>query len=66
MNSSAIVYTLAQVAENNGKNGNRAWIVVKNNVYDITDFLNEVNICIVFINFKRKNNRRIYILMFPN
>ncbi|RLU15641.1 hypothetical protein DMN91_011395 [Ooceraea biroi] len=39
MFDSGIRYTLADVAKCNGKNGARTWIVVHDNVYDVTDYM---------------------------
>lgn len=36
------VYTLSQVAQNDGRNGNRLWIIYKDYVLDVTDFIQEV------------------------
>lgn len=35
-------FTLAEVAEHNTNKS--TWIIIHNNVYDVTEFLNEVNI----------------------
>ena len=35
-------YTVTEVAERNGKNGTEVWIIIKDVVYDVTKFLNEV------------------------
>ncbi|CAH1369959.1 hypothetical protein MTP99_011459 [Tenebrio molitor] len=34
-------YSLEEVAKNDGKGGNRTWIVVKDSVYDVTDYLQQ-------------------------
>lgn len=40
------VYTLEDVRKNDGKQSGSTWIVVKNNVYDVTSYMAEV--CFVF------------------
>ncbi|XP_073843464.1 cytochrome b5 [Musca autumnalis] len=34
-------YTLCDISVNNGKDGKPVWIIVKGDVYDVTDFLDE-------------------------
>ncbi|KAL7293786.1 hypothetical protein TKK_0012848 [Trichogramma kaykai] len=34
-------YTKDQVAQNNGQNGARTWIIIRSVVYDVTDYLDE-------------------------
>ncbi|XP_070169240.1 cytochrome b5 [Polyergus mexicanus] len=41
MSNSAIRYSLADVAKCNGKNGTRTWIVIYDNVYDVTDYMSQ-------------------------
>ncbi|CAL1689112.1 unnamed protein product [Lasius platythorax] len=41
MSNSAIRYSLADVAKCNGKNGARSWIVIYDNVYDVTDYMSQ-------------------------
>ncbi|XP_032689735.1 cytochrome b5-like [Odontomachus brunneus] len=41
MNDSSIRYSLADVAKCNGKNGARTWVVIYDNVYDVTDYLDQ-------------------------
>lgn len=36
-------YTLRDVQMNNGKNGAPIWIIIKDVVYDVTNYLEEVN-----------------------
>ncbi|KAH8295687.1 hypothetical protein KR018_003689 [Drosophila ironensis] len=35
------LYDLAEVSQQNGKNGKPCWLIIKGNVYDVTKFLNE-------------------------
>lgn len=42
MTDLVIHYSLADVAKCNGKNGTRTWIVIYDNVYDVTDYMQEV------------------------
>lgn len=42
MTDNTTLYTLAQVAENNGKNGKPVWLIIKDCVYDVTGYLDEV------------------------
>lgn len=37
------LYSLDEIKSNNGKNGAKTWIVLYDNVYDVTDFLKEVS-----------------------
>ncbi|XP_011268281.2 cytochrome b5 [Camponotus floridanus] len=39
MSNSVIRYSLADVAKCNGTNGSRTWIVIYDNVYDVTDYM---------------------------
>ncbi|KAL6258946.1 hypothetical protein P5V15_008872 [Pogonomyrmex californicus] len=41
MSDSLIRYSLADIAKCNGKNGTRIWIVIYNNVYDVTDYMQQ-------------------------
>ncbi|XP_011158610.1 cytochrome b5 [Solenopsis invicta] len=41
MSDSTIRYSLADVAKCNGKNGTRTWIVIYDNVYDVTDYMQQ-------------------------
>ncbi|KAJ3658170.1 hypothetical protein Zmor_009927 [Zophobas morio] len=34
-------FSLEEVAKNDGKNGNKTWIIVKDNVYDVTDYVDD-------------------------
>ncbi|XP_058464109.1 cytochrome b5 [Malaya genurostris] len=34
-------FTLQEVALRDGKNGNPTWIIIRDSVYDVTDYLNE-------------------------
>lgn len=48
-------YTLAEVAKNDGKNGTNVWMIIKNNVYDVTNYMDGVS----FVNrkkLKKKSN----------
>ena len=36
------LYSLDEVSKNDGKGGNRVWIIIKDAVYDVTDFIDEV------------------------
>ncbi|KAH8256180.1 cytochrome b5 [Drosophila bipectinata] len=35
------LYDPSEVAQNNGKNGKPCWLIIKGNVYDVTNFLAE-------------------------
>lgn len=41
MSNSVIRYSLADIAKYNGKNGARTWIVLYDNVYDVTDYMSQ-------------------------
>ncbi|TGZ47765.1 cytochrome b5 isoform X2 [Temnothorax longispinosus] len=41
MSDSVIRYSLADVAKCNGKNGTKTWIVIYDNVYDVTDYMQQ-------------------------
>ncbi|KAG5317308.1 CYB5 protein, partial [Pseudoatta argentina] len=41
MSNSTIRYSLADVAKCNGKNGARTWIVIHDNIYDVTDYMQQ-------------------------
>lgn len=41
MSNSVIRYSLADIAKYNGKNGARTWIVLHDNVYDVTDYISQ-------------------------
>ncbi|XP_029159773.1 cytochrome b5-like [Nylanderia fulva] len=41
MSNSVIRYSLADIAKYNGKNGTRTWIVLYDNVYDVTDYMSQ-------------------------
>ncbi|XP_012533501.2 cytochrome b5 isoform X2 [Monomorium pharaonis] len=41
MSDSVICYSLTDVAKCNGKNGTRTWIVIYDNVYDVTDYMQQ-------------------------
>ncbi|KAG5315189.1 PREDICTED: cytochrome b5-like isoform X2 [Acromyrmex echinatior] len=41
MSNSTIRYSLADVAKYNGKNGARTWIVIHDNIYDVTDYMQQ-------------------------
>ncbi|RZB39478.1 cytochrome b5 [Asbolus verrucosus] len=34
-------YSLEEVSKNNGKNGNKLWIIIKDSIYDVTDYFEE-------------------------
>lgn len=38
----AQLYSLNDVSVNNGKNGAKTWIVIRDSVYDVTDYLDDV------------------------
>lgn len=38
------LYTLEEIKSQNGKNGAKTWIVLHDNVYDVTDYLEDVGI----------------------
>lgn len=38
------MYSLEEVARNDGQFGSRTWIAIKDSVYDVTDYLAQVNI----------------------
>lgn len=42
--SSVQLYTLEEIKKNNGKDGAPTWIVIRDIVYDVTTYLNEVSI----------------------
>lgn len=44
MSNSVIRYSLADVAKCNGTNGSRTWIVIYDNVYDVTDYMAQVHL----------------------
>ncbi|KYN07054.1 Cytochrome b5 [Cyphomyrmex costatus] len=41
MSYPTIRYSLADVVKCNGKNGARTWIVVHDNIYDVTDYMQQ-------------------------
>lgn len=36
------LYTLAEIKQHNGKNGAQTWVVIHDNVYDVSDYLKDV------------------------
>lgn len=50
----AQLYTLNDVRQRNGKNGADTWIVIKDNVYDVTKYLNDVSVLLWMGGIKRK------------
>lgn len=46
----SVYYTLEEISKNNGKDGYNTWIIIKNGVYDVTDYLkkDEVGTCIIY------------------
>lgn len=46
--SAVIFYTLEEIKKNNGKDGNRIWIVYKDSVYDVTDYVENVSLSLFF------------------
>lgn len=36
-------FSLAEIAKNNGKDTHRTWIIYKDSVYDVSDYLEEVS-----------------------
>lgn len=49
--SEIVKYSLDEISKNNGKDGSKVWIIVRNNVYDVTDYLDEVKlfICMIYL-----------------
>lgn len=41
------MFSLSEVAENNGKNGKPVWLIIKDNVYDVTGYLDDVSLIII-------------------
>ncbi|KAL6427122.1 hypothetical protein ACFW04_009346 [Cataglyphis niger] len=41
MSNSTIRYSLADVGKCDGKNGARTWIVIYDNIYDVTDYITQ-------------------------
>lgn len=37
------LFTLEEIKPNNGKDGAKTWIVLHDNVYDVTDYLKDVS-----------------------
>lgn len=37
------LYTLVEIKENNGQNGAPTWIVIRDIVYDVTTYLDDVS-----------------------
>lgn len=46
------LYKLEDVARNDGKNGTRCWIVIRDIVYDVTDYLDQVSLIFITREFK--------------
>lgn len=42
--SAVIFYTLEEIKKNTGKDGNRLWIIYKDSVYDVTDYVENVSL----------------------
>lgn len=42
--SATIFYTLEEIKKNNGKDGSRIWIVYKDGVFDVTDYVENVSL----------------------
>lgn len=38
----SIAYTLSEIAINNGEDGKPVWIIIKDKVYDVTSFVENV------------------------
>lgn len=36
------LYTLDEIKQQNGKNGAKTWVVIHDNVYDVSDYLKDV------------------------
>lgn len=36
-------YSLVEIKQNNGVNDGKCWIIYKNKVYDVTDFIKDVS-----------------------
>lgn len=49
------LYSLAEVSEQNGKDGAKTWIVIRDIVYDVTEYLDDVNWCSSTIEIKSVN-----------
>lgn len=37
------LFSLAEVAEQNGENGKQCWIIIRDIVYNVTDYLDDVS-----------------------
>lgn len=51
------LYTLDDVKLNNGKNGGKTWIVIHDNVYDVTNFLKDVSFLL-----QEKENAKNFVM----
>lgn len=47
--SVTIFYTLEEIKKNNGKDGNRIWIIYKDGVYDVTDYIENVSLWCFYV-----------------
>lgn len=56
----ATLYKLEDVARNDGKNGTRCWIVIRDTVYDVTDYLDNVS----FILILNKKKQKFIVIIF--
>lgn len=53
--SAVIFYSFEEIKKNNGKDGSRIWIVYKDSVYDVTDYVENVSLnCNVFFVVERR------------
>lgn len=44
MGDNGKMFSMAEVTENNGKNGKPIWLIIKDNVYDVTGYLDDVSL----------------------
>lgn len=43
MEESVKYFTLEEIAKNNGKDTDRVWIIYKDSVYDVTEYIDDVS-----------------------
>lgn len=48
--TSVTYYSYEEISKNNGKDGSRIWIVYKDSVYDVTDYVEDVSNTDDFLN----------------
>lgn len=41
------LFSLAEVAEYNGENGKACWIIIRDIVYDVTNYLDDVSASVI-------------------